>query len=119
MTATLFVCGGTTDPPPLVVRVDTAVPGVAHVAATGALDPLGSLTLEEALKSAQADATVVVLDLGGLTGWATDGLRALDAADDRARRAGAELILIPGPPASAGVSGPPARTGEPVRHDSR
>jgi anti-sigma B factor antagonist len=97
--ATSFTIGGPGHRPPFLVSIHHAPDRVVCVAPVGELDLFGALTLAQALRSAQADAGVVLLDLRGLTFCEVAGLHTILAADESARRAGVRLVLIPGPPA--------------------
>lgn len=69
-----------------------------RVALRGELDLAGVPTLERELGAVEETAPpLLVLDLRGLTFIDSTGLRAVIAADDRARRQGRRLVLVPGP----------------------
>lgn len=66
----------------------------------GELDMAGVANFERELAAAEAEAPAeLVVDLDGLRFMDSSGLRALVAADDRARREGRTLSIVPGPPA--------------------
>lgn len=68
----------------------------SHVVVTGELD-IGTVPqLDRALRRAQADATLVVLDLRELEFVDLSGAYLLLAADRRIRRAGGRLVVVRG-----------------------
>jgi anti-sigma B factor antagonist len=71
--------------------------GAARVHLTGELDLATAALLERALREAQANASQVVLDLRRLTFMDCSGMRVIVGAAQRARRAGQELTVVPGP----------------------
>jgi anti-anti-sigma factor len=79
--------------------VHAATEDVVRVAPTGELDLAGAPALEQALSTAADDAALVILDLRGLTFCETAGLHVVLRADERARRDGRRLVVVPGPPA--------------------
>jgi anti-anti-sigma factor len=84
---------------PLELVVDAAIDrDVVVVAANGDLDLSTAPELEHALVTAQAEGRDVVLDLRGVTFMDSSGLRAILAADARARSSGARFVLAEGPP---------------------
>jgi anti-sigma B factor antagonist len=68
-----------------------------RVALTGDLDVATVPQLDQALRRAQADAPVVVLDLRGLRFIGACGIELLLATDDRVRQAGGRLVVVRGP----------------------
>ena len=72
---------------------------VAHLALSGEFDLAGITRFNDALRAAEESAPdVVVVDLNGLQFMDSSGLRALVTADDRLRKAGRRLAIVPGPP---------------------
>ena len=72
----------------------------ARVRMIGELDIGTAQEAESEIRQAEsADATTVVLDLGGLTFMDSTGLRLLVSADARAREAGRRLAIVRGPDA--------------------
>jgi anti-anti-sigma factor len=70
------------------------------VSLTGELDLSTVAKVEEELRRVEAsDATVVVLDLSGLTFLDSTGLRAVITADERARGQGRRFVIVKGPDA--------------------
>lgn len=53
----------------------------------------------ELARAEEAEPETIVIDLDGLQFMDSSGLRALVAADDRARRKNRRLSIVPGPPA--------------------
>lgn len=82
------------------LTIETSVDGdLALIALTGEFDLAGVQTFDGELAKLEAAApAVVVVDLGGLKFMDSSGLRALVMADQRARRAGRRLAIVPGPP---------------------
>ena len=73
------------------------LPQGIHVELAGELDLASAPKLEDELKRVEADEPpVVALDLQGLSFMDSSGLRAVLAADARARDAGRRLILVRG-----------------------
>jgi anti-sigma B factor antagonist len=71
--------------------------GGAHVALTGELDIASAPKLEEEVRRLESQGrTLIVLDLRGLEFMDSSGLRALLAADSRARERGARLVIVRG-----------------------
>lgn len=70
---------------------------VAWVRVTGDLDMATAPQLEKTLRKAQLRARRVVLDLRELTFMDCTGIRAVVAANNHARQAGAQLVLVRGP----------------------
>ena len=71
--------------------------GGAHVALTGELDIASAPKLEEEVRRLESQGrTLIVLDLRGLEFMDSSGLRALVAADSRARERGARLVIVRG-----------------------
>lgn len=71
--------------------------GQTRIALTGELDIASALEFEEGLTQAEADAPeVLVLDLRQLAFIDSTGLRAVIAADERARSAGRRLVIVRG-----------------------
>jgi anti-anti-sigma factor len=72
-------------------------PDRLHMSLTGELDIVNAPSLDEKLAAVQADvATTVVLDLRGVTFIDSTGLRALIAADERAKEGGGRLVIVRG-----------------------
>ena len=72
-------------------------PDGVHVGLAGELDLATAPKLEDELKRVEAgDPGVIVLDLQPLSFMDSSGLRALLAADARAREAGRRLVLVRG-----------------------
>ena len=72
----------------------------AHVVLEGELDIATSPGAEEEIRRIETNgASVIVLDLRGLTFMDSTGLRLLVAADARARDAGRRLVIVRGPEA--------------------
>jgi anti-anti-sigma factor len=68
-----------------------------RVALEGELDIVNAPNLEEELTAAQADSVdTLILDLRDVTFIDSTGLRAVLAADERARSAGARLVVVRG-----------------------
>jgi anti-anti-sigma factor len=68
-----------------------------RVALEGELDIVNAPNLEEELTEAQADSVdTLILDLRDVTFIDSTGLRAVLAADERARLAGARLVVVRG-----------------------
>jgi anti-anti-sigma factor len=84
---------------PFAIRIEQ--PGeTAHIVFEGELDIATSPGAEAELKRVEADgASLIVLDLRGLTFMDSTGLRLLVAADARARDAGHRLAIVKGPEA--------------------
>jgi anti-sigma B factor antagonist len=73
--------------------------GVNVLALTGEFDLAGVQGFEQALKELEsAGVELVLVDLGGLDFMDSSGLRALVMADQRAKKAGRRLAIVPGPP---------------------
>lgn len=73
-------------------------PGGVHVELRGELDIASAPQLVEELEKAETSGPgLVVVDLRGLSFMDSSGLRALVAADSRARETGRRLVLIRGP----------------------
>jgi anti-sigma B factor antagonist len=73
--------------------------GVSRIVLTGEFDLAGITHFEAAIAAVEAgDPPVIVVDLGGLQFMDSSGLRSLVTADDRARKAGRRLAIVPGPP---------------------
>jgi anti-sigma B factor antagonist len=71
--------------------------GGAHVALSGELDIATAPKLEEEVHRLEAEGRrLIVLDLRGLEFMDSSGLRALLAADTRARERGARLVIVRG-----------------------
>jgi anti-anti-sigma factor len=74
-------------------------PGVTQLALSGEFDLAGVERFAATMATVEAAGpAVVVVDLGELTFMDSSGLRALVAADERARKAGRRLAIVPGPP---------------------
>ena len=72
--------------------------GVACVVASGELDLATAEELEEALRRQERDEPpMLVLDLREITFMDSTGLRAVIAADSRARDRGARLVIVRAP----------------------
>ncbi len=70
------------------------------VSLKGELDLSTVAKVEEELRRVEAsDASVVVLDLSGLTFLDSTGLRAVITADERARAQGRRFVIVKGPDA--------------------
>lgn len=104
----------------------------AQVVATGELDIDSVPRLDSALRRAEAEATVIVLDLRELEFMDCSGVHLLIAADRRIRRAGGRLVVVRGPAEVQwllevlGVDGrlelvdrPPASAGDPLSPGGR
>jgi anti-anti-sigma factor len=84
---------------PLELRIENEN-GLARVVASGELDLSTSQWLEDELKRHERDrAPLLVLDLRELTFMDSTGLRAVLAADERARGRGARFVIVRGPEA--------------------
>jgi anti-anti-sigma factor len=70
---------------------------VAWVRVVGELDIATAPALEQALRSAELRARLVMLDLRELTFTDSCGVNVISAASDRARGAGRRLVLVRGP----------------------
>ena len=71
--------------------------GGAQIALTGELDIATAPRLEEEVQRLEADGhELIVIDLRGLEFMDSSGLRALLAADTRARERGARLVIVRG-----------------------
>jgi anti-sigma B factor antagonist len=71
--------------------------GGAQVALTGELDIATAPKLEDEVRRLEAEGRkLIVIDLRGLEFMDSSGLRALLAADTRARERGARLVLVRG-----------------------
>jgi anti-sigma B factor antagonist len=74
--------------------------GQTHMALIGELDIASAPRFEEGLSSVEANTPgVLVLDLRGVEFIDSTGLRAVIAADERARSAGRRFVIIRGTPA--------------------
>lgn len=80
------------DPPSFSCRRSDAGPGV-HLAVAGELDIATAPQLDEALRRAQADAELVLLDLHALEFMDASGVHLLRAARRRAAEGGGRLVL--------------------------
>ncbi len=68
-----------------------------HISLAGELDIVNAPSLDQELAGVQADpAKTVVVDLRSVTFIDSTGLRALIAADERAREGGGRLLIIRG-----------------------
>jgi anti-anti-sigma factor len=73
-----------------------SAPVVITVTVAGELDIANASAVEAALRGAEeAGADEIVLDLSGLRFMGSVGLRVILAADERARRRGCRLTLLP------------------------
>ncbi len=73
--------------------------GRACLTLRGEFDLAGIQHFEGILGKAEAARPkAIVIDLSGLQFMDSSGLRALVTADDRARKAGRRLAIVPGPP---------------------
>ena len=73
--------------------------GVSRIALSGEFDLSGIARFEETLAGIEARTPeTIVVDLNGLEFMDSSGLRALVTANDRAKRAGRRLAIVPGPP---------------------
>ena len=71
----------------------------ATLSLSGEFDMASVPRFEADLAEVERDAPkLIVVDLGGLDFMDSSGLRALVTADDRARREGRRLAIVPGPP---------------------
>jgi anti-anti-sigma factor len=68
--------------------------GVVRLALAGELDDAGARTLDQILRSVQADGVVAVIDLDELTAIDTASARMLRAAASRARLQGRRLVAV-------------------------
>jgi anti-sigma B factor antagonist len=82
---------------PLAVRVSYGS-SAAVVAVEGELDLATAPDLERSLGAVQRDGRPVVLDLRQVSFMDSSGLRAVLAADARARASSSRLALVAGPP---------------------
>src|SRR3954464_14442527 len=74
--------------------------GVEHLVLSGEFDLAAVPGFEDRIaKVEEGTPSALVIDLTALEFMDSSGLRALVAADDRARRAGRRLAIVPGPPA--------------------
>jgi len=72
-------------------------PGGVQVALSGELDIATAPKLEDEVRRLEDDGhTLIVIDLRGLEFMDSSGLRALLAADSRARERGARIVLVRG-----------------------
>ena len=71
--------------------------GAARLVVAGELDVATTPQLDEALRRAEADAPMVVLDLQGLEFVAGCGVMLMLAAERRIRRAGGRLVVVRAP----------------------
>ena len=73
--------------------------GTPLVALRGELDVSTAPKVEQALQQLEGNgASVIVIDLRGLTFLDSSGLRLILEADGRARREDRRLLVVPGPP---------------------
>ena len=73
------------------------VPGRVHVELTGELDIATAPKLDEEMRRLEADGhELIVIDLRGLSFMDSSGLRALLAADGKARELGRRLVIVRG-----------------------
>ena len=73
--------------------------GVSHVALAGEFDLAGIEQFESVMAAVEAgQPPAIVIDLSQLDFMDSSGLRALVQADQRARKAGRRLAIVPGPP---------------------
>jgi anti-anti-sigma factor len=71
--------------------------GGAHLVLTGELDIATAPQLEEEVRRLEADGRkLIIIDLRGLQFMDSSGLRALLAADTRARERGGRLVIVRG-----------------------
>lgn len=71
--------------------------GGAHVVLSGELDIATAPRLEEEVRRVEAEGRkLIIVDLRGLEFMDSSGLRALLAADTRARERGARLVIVRG-----------------------
>jgi anti-sigma B factor antagonist len=77
------------------VRIERAE-GHAHVALSGELDIASAERFERELAAIEDESTTIVLDLRNLEFIDSTGLRAMVAADERARGAGRRLVVVRG-----------------------
>jgi anti-anti-sigma factor len=72
---------------------------VGRLSLAGEFDLAGIEQFEAAIDRLELDAPqTIVIDLSALTFMDSSGLRALVMADQRARREGRRLAIVPGPP---------------------
>jgi anti-anti-sigma factor len=82
--------------PPLEIKTQARSDRL-HISLAGELDIVNAPRLDEELAGVQADvAKTVVLDLRSVTFIDSTGLRALIAADERAREGGGRLLIVRG-----------------------
>jgi anti-anti-sigma factor len=83
------------------LKIETREDGdVAVIALAGEFDLAGVEKFEAAFAKLEAGAPgTLVVDLGELNFMDSSGLRSLVMADQRARKAGRRLAIVPGPPA--------------------
>jgi anti-sigma B factor antagonist len=82
------------------LTIETRADGdVALIELAGEFDLAGVQKFEAELTALEAqEPSAVVVDLNGLKFMDSSGLRALVMADQRARKAGRRLAIVPGPP---------------------
>jgi anti-sigma B factor antagonist len=72
---------------------------VGRLSLVGEFDLAAIERFEAGVERLEADAPeTIIIDLSALTFMDSSGLRALVMADQRARRAGRRLAIVPGPP---------------------
>jgi anti-sigma B factor antagonist len=81
--------------PPLEIKTEQR-PDRLHVGLNGELDIVNAPSLDAELVALQADSVELVLDLRGVTFIDSTGLRALLAADERARSGGGRVVVVRG-----------------------
>ena len=89
--------GEAAPPPGRLIVTSEQNAGTAQLALEGELDLASAAQVEEELGALQAARPQrIVVDLSGLAFIDSTGLRTLIQADQRAREAGSEMILLPG-----------------------
>ena len=85
--------------PPRFVCMRTLHAGASRVVVDGELDVATAPQLDRVLRKAEADTSLVLLDLHGLEFLAGCGVKLLLEADARIRRSGGRLSILDAPPA--------------------
>ena len=83
---------------PLLTAVVDLEPGQANVALRGQLCLASAAVATEALRCAESHASLVVLDLRGLSFMDCSGLHIALDASTRMRESGGRLVVVQGPP---------------------
>ena len=77
------------------VREDSPV---AHVVLSGEFDMAGVEQFESRLRAVEAESPeTILIDLAAVEFMDSSGLRAIVSADDRSRKTGRRLAIVPGP----------------------